>query len=414
MTDPDPLFRLAIALAIGFLLGLERGWRERDEPAGARAAGVRTFSLLGLLGGTAGLLASTLGAGVFGATTLVTGAALTLFMYRQAVQARRLSVTSLVAALLAFLLGALAVIGDVHAAGAAAVAAAVLLALREPLHHWLASVTWPELSSALVLATMTFILLPLLPDRTIDPWQVLNPYRLWVMTIMIAVVSFVGYVAVRLAGPRQGTLLAAVAGGSVSSTAVTLTFADRVRDNPRGAWMLAAGIIAAGGTMMLRVLIVAGIFNPALLAFLAPPLVGALVAGGLFAWWAIAHDDATGGGGELAIGNPFELPEVLKFALLLVLILLAAHGAQRLLGDTGLLGVAALSGVVDVDAITLTAATLPGSAEFPSRVILVAVAANSLTKVALTAWAGNRALAGRVLAGTCAMAAAAAGVYAFT
>jgi len=414
MTDSDPLFRLAIALAIGFLLGLERGWRERDEPAGARAAGVRTFSLLGLLGGTTGMLATPLGASVFGATMLVTGAALTLFMYRQAAQARRLSVTSLVAALLAFLLGALAVIGDVQAAGAAAVAAAVLLAMREPLHHWLASVTWPELSSALVLATMTFILLPLLPDRAIDPWQVLNPYRLWVMTILIAVVSFVGYVAVRLAGPRHGTLLAAVAGGSVSSTAVTLTFADRVRDNPRSAHTLAAGIIAAGGTMMLRVIVVAGIFNPALLAFLAPPLAGALVAGGLFAWWSLARDNAAGGDSELEIGNPFELPEVLKFAALLVLIVLAAHGARRLLGETGMLGVAALSGIVDVDAITLTAATLRGPAEFPTRVIFVAVAVNSLTKVALTAWAGNRQLAGLVLVGTSAMAVAAAAVFALT
>lgn len=406
MPEFDLLFRLAVALAIGFLLGLERGWRERAERPGGRTAGVRTFSLLGLLGGIAAVLAQALGAVVFGLALLVTGAAVGAFMYREAVNDHDFSATSLVAALLTFLLGALAAVGDVRAAGAAAVAATMLLAFKEPLHSWLARLTWPELSSGLVLATMTFILLPVLPDRAVDPWGVLNPYRLWLLTILIAGVSFIGYAAVKLAGPRRGPLLGALAGGSVSSTAATLTFARLMRKNAGALHTLAASIVAATAAMALRVTVVAGLIEARLLPVLAPPLLGAMLGGGLFAGWLLTRHARHESAAALVIENPFELAEVGKFTAILVAILLATHAARSALGAPGMFAIAALSGVVDVDAITLAATTMlrtDGVIRLPALVIVTAVAANILGKIVLTAWVGTAALAGHVLMGTLVM-----------
>jgi uncharacterized membrane protein (DUF4010 family) len=401
MTDLDLISRLAVSLAIGLLLGLERGWRDRLEPAGHRTAGVRTFSLLGLLGGVTATLTESLGAPVFGMVLLVTGAALGLFMFWQAVHEQDFSATSLIAALLTFVLGGLAAVGETHAAAASAVAATVLLAWKEPLHSWLSRLTWPELKSGLVLATMTFILLPLLPARTVDPWDAINPYQLWLMTILIAVVSFVGYAAITLAGPRHGPVLAAIAGGSVASTATTLTFARLAKSNPGRERLLAASIVLAGCTMMLRVMIVVGIINTRLLSIIGLPLALAATVGGLFAWWALPPQDSTEAAG-VRFENPFELAEVLKFGVLLAAILVATQVIRAAYGDVGMLGLAALSGIADADAITLATASLSKleiQPETAGLVILTAVLANTLTKVVLATWAGGRKLGALVLVG---------------
>lgn len=401
MEDPDLMGRLAIALAIGFLLGLERGWRERAEPAGRRTAGVRTFSLLGLGGGVTGALLPVIGGTGFGLVFVASAAALTVFMFREAWLEQDYSATSLVAALLAFLLGALAVAGATRAAGAGAVAATTLLALKDPLHSWLARVTWPELKSVLLLATMTFILLPLLPDRALDPWGAINPHRLWLMVILIAAVSFAGYGAIALAGPRQGPLLAALAGGSVASTAFTLTFARLSRENPGQEALLGASIVIAGCVMMLRVGVVVGIVNPALLPAVGLPLSAAALTTGAWTWWRLARRTSPGVSAELRIENPFELVEVVKFGALLAGILLASRIVAARLGDWGMYGLAVVSGVADVDAITLAAATLRDAegGDAAARVILLAVLTNTFSKAMLAGWSGGMALGLRVLRG---------------
>lgn len=400
MDDPALMGRLAVALAIGFLLGLERGWRERATPAGRRTAGVRTFSLLGLGGGTTAAMLPAIGGSGFGLVFLASALALTAFMFREAWLEQDYSATSLVAALLAFLLGALAVAGDTRAAGAGAVAATILLALKEPLHLWLTRVTWPEFRSVLLLATMTFILLPLLPDRALDPWGAINPHRLWLMVILIAAVSFAGYAAISLAGPRQGPLLAALAGGSVASTAFTLTFARLSRANPGNEVLLGASIVIAGCMMMLRTSVVVGIVNPALLPAVGIPLTAAALVTGTWTWWRLVRRRATDVSAALRLENPFELVEVVKFGALLAGILLASRVVAARVGDWGMYGLAAVSGVADVDAITLAAATLrgPGGGTAAS-VILVAVLTNTFSKALLAGWSGGLMLGTRVLRG---------------
>ena len=182
--------------------------------------------------------------------------------------------------MLTFMLGAFAVLGDPAVAAAAGVAAAVLLATKVQLHGWLARITWPELRAGLILAAMTFIALPLLPHRAIDPYGAINPYELWLMTILIAAVSFAGYAAIRIAGPERGTVLAAAAGGLVASTAVTLTLARLARDNPARVRLLGGSVILSGAIMLLRVLVVVAVINLAFARSLAP----ALLAGCRWRW----------------------------------------------------------------------------------------------------------------------------------
>lgn len=206
--------RLGLALALGFVIGLERGWKEREEGEGHRTAGLRTFSLIGLLGGIFGMLSLGGDRILISAGFLLTGAVLAAFMWREGEREGDYSATTLVAALLTFLLGAFAVLGDMAVTAGAGVATVGLLAYKRQLHGFLARLTWAELRSGLLLGAMTFIALPLLPDRAIDPWGALNPHELWLITILIAAVSFLGYVAVKLAGPSRGVVVAAALAGS--------------------------------------------------------------------------------------------------------------------------------------------------------------------------------------------------------
>ena len=203
MEQTELISRLGLSLAIGFLIGLERGWRERDAEEGHRTAGLRTFSLIGLMGGIFGALSLDGDRILLAAGFTTIGVTLGAFMWREGQTQDSLSATSLVAAMLTFLLGVFAVLGDLRVAAGAGVATVILLAHKEFLHEWLTRITWIELRSGLLLAAMTFMLLPLLPDRTIDPWNVLNPHSLWLMTVLIAAVSFGGYAIVKLCGTKN-------------------------------------------------------------------------------------------------------------------------------------------------------------------------------------------------------------------
>ncbi len=264
--DENQIFiRIGLALAIGFLIGVERGWRERDEAEGERAAGLRTFALIGLFGGIWGLLARELGPAPFGLAFLAIAGALTLFRWRETQAEGIRGMTTLVAGFLTFSLGAYAVLGDMAVAAAAAVATTALLSAKEWLHSWLRVLTWQELRAALILLAMTFVALPVLPDRGFGPYGALNPYEIWLMTVVIAGVSFIGYVAVKVAGERYGSLIAGLAGGLVSSTATTLDLARRTRAEPSTWRLRLSGAFAASTVMFVRVGVVVALFGPILL-----------------------------------------------------------------------------------------------------------------------------------------------------
>jgi len=238
MEFQDLLLRLAVALAIGLLVGLERGWRTREETSGSRAAGIRTFAISGLLGGVLGALAIALGGPASSAGGIVIGigfaayaAVIAAFCLDENRADKTYSATTAIAAMATFALGAYTLAGDMRVGAAGAVAVAVVLAMRESLHGWIANLTWPELRSALVLLAMTVIALPIVPDAAIGPYGNVNPREIWLIAIVLAGVSFAGYVAVKYLGTTHGTLLAGAAGGLVSSTAVTITNARRAAVN---------------------------------------------------------------------------------------------------------------------------------------------------------------------------------------
>ncbi len=412
--------RLAVALAIGLVIGIERGWKQREEPEGDRAAGLRTHALSGLLGGIWGALAHAgTGAGLLALALAfaVFTAVIALFRYREMEHENTFGATTVVAAMLAFALGALAVMGDVTAAAAAGVAAALLLALKVALHGWLKRLTWEELRAGLILAAMTVILLPLLPDRELARWFPVNPREVWLLTILIAALSFAGYVAIRFAGPKLGVLFSGLSGGLVSSTAVTLNMARLARQHRAREKLFAAAIMLASAVMMLRVLVVVGVVNIELVRILAVPLVlaalaQAAVAGVLGNW---ARDDAPVEE-PLTLKNPFDLGVVLEFGALLALIMALAKGLAAWAGSEGAFALAAVSGLVDVDAISLTMARLAPvslNADSAAFAILIAVTANSLSKVALATTAGGVRLAQHLAWGlAAAFAAGALGLWA--
>ncbi len=388
--------RLAVALAIGLVIGIERGWRQRLEAEGERAAGLRTHTLSGLLGGIWGALALNTGeAGVIALALAFAAftAAIAVFRYREVVHDETFGATTVVAAMLAFALGALAVVGNKSAAAAAAMAAAVLLALKAALHAWVKRLTWEELRAGLVLLAMTVILQPLLPDHELSPSFPVNPHDIWLLTVLIAALSFIGYAAIRVAGPSIGVLLSGLAGGLVSSSMVTLNMARLANTDGERCNIFAAGVLAATAVMMLRVLVIVGIVNVALLPPIAAPLLLATltlacIAGYLTNW---GHADSPGAK-PLVLKNPFELRIVLAFGALLTVITAAAKLLSGWAGSSGVIALAAISGFADVDAISASLARLaPQGLAVSTAVtsILLAVVTNNLTKVALAASAGG-------------------------
>ena len=384
--------RLAISLAIGLLVGLERGWRTRDEQDHQRAAGFRTFALSGLLGGVTGAVALQTNSLVIGFVFLGYAAAFTAFHWLEAKAERNLSVTSVVAGILTFLLGTMSVVGDPRVAIACAVAMTGLLAFREWIHSGIALLTWQELRAILILLAMSFLLLPVLPNRSIDPWNSVNLYEVWLLAILTAAISFVGYIAVRILGDRLGIVTTAVAGGLASSTIATLTFARLSREHPGSFRLMSAGILIAGAVMMVRVAVVAIALNRDLFDPLVLPLASAaaiLAAGAA----TLLLSNIKRHTPRLLIQNPLAFGTAIKSAAFIGAVTLAAEIIRQTFGSKGVLMVAALSGVADVDAVTISMARLRGGGLDPvtaARSIMIAVGVNTVSKAVIAIWAGGR------------------------
>lgn len=390
----DLVARLAVALAIGLLVGLERGWKTREEEDGQRAAGFRTFALSGLLGGIAAALSAVSEPIVLAAIFLGYLAVFAAFHWLEAKREQSFSATSVVAGALTFALGAYAVLGELTVAIGAAVVMTLLLALRTQLHDWVASLQWGELRAVLILLAMTFLLLPFLPRQPVDPWGVLNLFEIWLFAIMIAAISFGGYVAVRVFGDRLGVLMAAVAGGLASSTAATLSFARLGKDHPESAKLLSAGILIAGLVMALRVGVVAALLNPALILPLAAPIGGLSLGLAAAAALLLLTGNRERRSPKLEITNPLEIGTALKLAVFIGIVTIAAEFARRLIGPTAVLAVAAISGIADVDAVTVSMARQAGhlGLDIATLAIIIAVGVNTASKAAIATAAGGRSI----------------------
>lgn len=371
---------LAAATLAGLIVGVERGWSQRLRPAGTRVAGVRTFGLLGFVGGLAGCLPD----GV--AAALVLGAGLLLVVgYRSEADAPGRSATTAVAGVLTLALGMVAVrVGPTLALGGAA-AVFALLASRPVLHRALVGLSAIEIEAAARFLLIALLALPLLPDRAYGPFDAWNPHRIWLVVVIVAGLSFAGYAAARRWGTRRGLLLVAATGAIVSSTAVTADYARRLRSEPEAQGALVAGIAIASIVMFLRVQVLTLVLVPRVLPSLALALAPATLVAAVFALSAWCHQAATAGG-EVKLGNPLDFRPALVLAAMVALFSLIARWALARYGSTGMGAVLALTGMMDVDAAVMTLAGLaPGTLGDDRAGLLLAgpVLANTLVKAVM-------------------------------
>lgn len=384
--------RLGVALALGLLIGLERGWQLRALPEGHRVAGFRTFALISLLGGVAALPLDAWGPIWLGVMAGAVALVLTAGYWRGSANREDISATSVVAALLTFALGALAGRGELTVAASSAVVVTLLLGFKPELHHLLRRIQRDELVATLRLLLISVVLLPILPNRGFGPWSAFNPYQVWWLVVLVASVSYVGYFAIKLIGLKGGVLVTALLGGMVSSTAIAVSLARRGANQPEKAPLFSAGVIISSAIMFPRMLLVAGIAAPALVVPLAtllmpPALVAAALAAPLTR--SGSRRAASDTGVQWQPRNPLELRTALGFGLFLVAMIFFSHAASNWIGARGLYLLGALSGLVDVDAITLSLATMwtrgGTSKEVAVAAIAIAAAVNTLVKPILVA-----------------------------
>ncbi len=400
-------YRFGAALAIGLLIGLER------EHAAARAqekifAGVRTFPLLSLAGCMTLLLSENLGSPLpFGVITAMVGI-LVAVTYAISARQGQIGMTTEIAAVVAYLLGALCYTEQFALAAALTVVTTVLLSLKLEMRALAAKLSQEDIYATLKFAVITAIVLPVLPNRTFGPLDVLNPYKIWLMVIFISGISFLGYLLIKIVGPRQGIGLTGLLGGLVSSTAVTLSFSQRSTREKALARPFAMAIMVAWTVMFARILVVVSALNRPLFGVLWLPLLIAGVVGlGYCGYLALAH--RTRETGDVDFANPFELGPAVKFGLLYAAILLIAKAAQLYLGNTGVYLSSIVAGLTDVDAITLSLSQLSSGGASAldlvtaARGIVFACISNTAVKGGIVLASGSRELRRALLPGFVAM-----------
>ena len=409
----DPLtlaMRFAAALGLGVLLGMERE-RAKTEPS---FAGVRTFGLLALAGGIAAFVDGSLGRPWMALAVFAGVSALVVVSYAVTAQRGELGITTEISALVAFLLGFLCVSGYIGTAAGLAVASGAVLALREWLHRLAGRIETADVEATLKFAIVSVIILPLVPDQNFGPppLDVINPYKIWLMVVLISGLNFASYLLVKMVGAEHGIGLTGLLGGLVSSTAVTLGFSQRSRQEPTRGSAFALGILVAWTVMFVRVVVLVAAVNRRLLLPIGVSMAAFGIPSLAICWWLWRRqrsaDTATVSAGE----NPFELGEAIRFGLLFGVITFAATAARVYLGDAGLYLAGAIAGLTDVDAISLSMAQLalaePANATAASRTIVIAVASNTLFKAGLVAFLGAAGLRRIILVASAGILAAAA------
>lgn len=409
------LMRLGVALAIGLMLGLERGWEFRELHTAQRTAGLRTFGAIGLLGGVIAELEGDHGALLIAALAIALGIVLAAGYWRESEIDRDVSLTTLIAALVTYSLGALAGRGELLGASSSAVILTLLLGFRPELHGIIRGIDRDELLATFRLLLISIVLLPVLPNRGYGPWAAFNPYHIWWMVVLVAAVSYVGYFATRLIGAERGILVTGVFGGLASSTVVALSLARRAKHDLLVPNLLAAGATIAGAIMWPRIFLIVGAVDPTLAQRLIIPLAAStIVAVGGAVWLAHRGRDEekalAAGGAKMPATNPLDLGTAIRFGLILTAIMVAARAASAWAGASGLLLVAGISGLVDVDAISLSVATMSIHQLVAPAVaisaILLAAAVNTVLKPAMALVIGGAPMGLRFLAASLAMIAA--------
>jgi uncharacterized membrane protein (DUF4010 family) len=408
MNDLHLLFRFAAALAVGILIGLQREsefeGRQKEMPAG-----IRTFALLGLTGAAAAMVADLTGSVLpLFAVLLVIGVFFSI-NHAQDVKRGRAGLTTKVASVLTLLSGALCYLNRVPLAVGMAVAGTFLLSFKPELHRFAHRITRADMDATLKFVVVSAVILPVLPNRSFgpEPFDVLNPFKIWLFVVFISGISYAGYILIKAAGPKKGIGLTGFLGGLVSSTALTASFTQRSRENQKLAKPFAFAVLIAWTVMFFRIMVIVAALNPGLLGRLWLPLIASMAAGLAYSAMLYRMEMREPDRKSVGFANPFELKSALKFAALFSAILLASKYTQVRFGSTGVLFSGFILGLADVDAVVLSMARLqamdPGTT---ALAIVLAAAANTMLKAGIVAFGGSKALRKLVLPGFVLMAAA--------
>jgi len=390
--------RYAVALAIGLLMGLER---ERNPAA---KAGLRTFALTALLGVLTAHLATALGELWLIAVGLFLIGTMMIVAYLNSIhQKEDPGTTTVTALMLCYGLGVMVWQGESQLAVMLGIVSTMLLYFKPELRGLSERSSRCDLLAVLQFAVLSLIILPLVPNRDYGPYGALNPYQIWWMVVLIAGVGLAGYIALRLVGQRRGAVVLGLLGGLVSSTATTLAFSRHARSNSAMMPVAVIVIVLANLVVLIRLGVLATVVAPSVLPQLLPVLIGGLVIGGLGSAYGVHKLQPHGGIPELTMDNPTELRQALGFGLMYAVILLAAAWLSEWLGARGLYGVALVSGLTDVNAITLSSLRLHNLGTLPASVVVntvtLAVLANLVFKSILTLSIGGRQMARHAVAG---------------
>ena len=384
--SPDVLIaaNLAVASLVGLAVGFERERRGKTEGPDARFAGVRTFFMLGLLGGVSGTLING-GAAASAVALLAAGGTLSVAAYVLAVRRPGTTVdgTTETAAVLVLALATLAGMGHRAVAAGASTLVVAALVSKQRSHGIVDRLGAKELSGALQFAVLALVVLPLLPDRSWGPWGGINPRALWIVVLIFCAVNYGGFLLQRWVGASRGYAAMGLLGGLVSSTAVTLQFSRRSRSEPALAASLGLGIVAACTILVLRVAVVTTVLNPdvalALIPYLAPPFV---VGAAVLAWVLFKQPAAPEGESAAALGSPLNLRAALQLALAFQVAIVAIRLSQERFGTLGVLTSAFLLGLTDMDALTFSMAR-PGDAAGGVALAAQAIAVGMLANTSL-------------------------------
>lgn len=384
--DTDILRLLGEALALGLLVGIER-YRDR-EPGEKKAAGVRTFAIFCLLGALCGILSTT----AFTVVTFSAVAVLVLLGYHRSPSDSVGSTTELTA-ILVFWIGYLLSINEA-AAISLGIILTILLVSKQLLHRFVKEqITESEFEATLKFLAVVLVIYPVLPDQSMGPFDFFNPRQVWGLVILVSTISYGGYLLVRLLGKRRGLLLGSLAGGVVSTTAVTMSLAERARNEPGTSRLMGTAAVLGNAMQGPRLLVLLWVVNRGLAQFLMLPLLGMAAVGLTVSWLLMRKTDDTSKV-DFSLQNPFSFSAALKFSLFLVAILFLVEMATRQLGNQGTLMASAFAGTGSASAVALSVAGLfqPGGSNpmVAPLSIMIGITTNSLTKWVLARLNGTR------------------------
>jgi len=393
------IYPILVALLIGALIGTERQRRLAEDKVRG-VAGLRTFVLIALLGSLCATLADHYGPG-FAVAALATFTILVAAGYASSVSALgRIDFTAAVAAVVTFTLGMLTTFPDsILMSVALAIITTWVLATRAVTHHYVEALSETDLLDTLKMGIIALVIYPLLPETPLDPWGVLNPREIWLFVVLVSLVGYVGYILIRILGTERGLSLTGILGGLVSSTAVASAMASEVKENNE---MLPSAVFAtaiASCTMFPRMLFIVLVANKDLFLALLPNLLIMTVVGVVLAYLLVRKNTTLGK--DVKMKDPFRIIPALTFGAFFAFVLLISKLASIYFGDAGIYAASIVSGLADVDAITLTLSTLAKSTLAPNVAvasITIAAITNTLVKLCIAYVLGTREFGNRIAA----------------